>query len=155
MPLKFKKLSSLDHVKPYETTTQADFVAKPHSFDPNEKWRNRFRKEGLIPDLLFGYDLNKYRENFTTTSDLEYNWLPKCSPEKSKQPSGLLKDYGNLTKYGLKEQKMYDWCGERLDPRATLDTEYKTIFVEHELPTKPAPICKTELKCDIITWKCK
>ncbi|XP_068897447.1 uncharacterized protein [Tenebrio molitor] len=128
-----------------KSSTYADsYDRKPLSrIDPSVVWDQKLNSEESNCNFISQIrrnDLPNYFENFTSTYDLSYNHFPKCfkghinrtlrfrqgyhEPTEDYIPS-----FGNMTNYGLIDDKKQQWECEVQDPRKNNSTHYKDTFM--------------------------
>ncbi|XP_015174601.1 PREDICTED: uncharacterized protein C1orf158 homolog [Polistes dominula] len=120
------------HYKPYDTNI--------YKKDRIEFWNNKIENEGLSSTLMDCHE-KSYCNNMTTTYDLSYRILPKqlqksyriynLRKNKWLPEQDLTKDFGNLTKTGIKDALQVWWDSISDDAikfcrwRTTYQDEYK------------------------------
>ncbi|KAG5882718.1 hypothetical protein JTB14_020562 [Gonioctena quinquepunctata] len=166
-----------------------EFQKKPHTtHSPTVLWDARIKAEGhgFYPEKANEESPNFY-DNFSTTYDLSYKYFPTVCREhiyrvhrprvhRHDPTEEYLKSYGNITNYGLTQQKQKEWECDKQDPRTTSYTMYKIEFTPQEKDSykstrwaRPTAV-KGEFglvhkplvanhprssKCNPITWECK
>ncbi|XP_028163329.1 uncharacterized protein LOC114354927 [Ostrinia furnacalis] len=104
---------------------------KPESRQPDFRINKLTSLQGNVHSII-RHDSHDYCGNFATTNDLVYNHLPKplCGPNQRHykrsahqfypQPD-LMKCFGNVTEWGLRKYKQYEWaCTDVSDYASTL-----------------------------------
>nr|CAI5842958.1 unnamed protein product [Callosobruchus analis] len=117
---------------------QNEYRTKPLTTYPKSIiWDAKLRSDyNVCPDKHSDEDPSFFN-NFSTTYDLSYNHLPQFyrrlmkdvpnenAPSKEME---LIESYGNLTNYGLVNEKKYEWRLDSPDPRMTTVTSNKCDF---------------------------
>nr|CAD7267313.1 unnamed protein product [Timema shepardi] len=146
------------------STYHIDFQSPNHILEPDNNFvpDKCIQNEGLGSELLLPYS-NRYRSNYTSSSDLHYNHAVRCKEKTRPRHYNPRFDqwrpqqdwtcgYGNLTHFGLLETKEEEWHKDvSIDIKTTEYREtYQPPLAESYTSTRAA-VPKSEATLNSVT----